>query len=135
VKLEAEAVLIIRLRIARGSTVHADEARIWADLHASFEIKRINHREAYSKDDVCTNQAESYITRLRRAETGQHHRIAGPHLGQYPGKMAWREDMRRTTAGIQFTARGRLALGHPPSRGWAGYWHRHRRREELRQAG
>jgi hypothetical protein len=49
VKHETEAVPIIRRRVARGSTVHADEARAWDDLHASFEMKRINHREAHSK--------------------------------------------------------------------------------------
>ena len=37
VKHEAEAVPIIRRRVARGSSVHADEARAWDDLHASFE--------------------------------------------------------------------------------------------------
>ena len=134
VKHEAEAVPIIRRRVARGSTVHADEARAWDDLHASFEMKRINHREAYSKDGACTNQAESYIARLRRAEIGQHHHIAGPHLSQYAGEMAWREDMRRRATGTQFHACGRLALGNPPSSAWVGYWQRHCRREELRQA-
>jgi len=49
VKHEAEAVPIIRRRVARGSTVHADEARAWEELHAIFEMKRINHREAYTK--------------------------------------------------------------------------------------
>jgi hypothetical protein len=99
VKHEAEAVPIIRRRVARGSIVHADEAKAWDDLHASFEMKRINHREAYSKGGACTNPAESYISRLRRAEIGQHHHIAGPHLGQYAGEMAWREDMRRAATG------------------------------------
>ena len=97
-------------------------------------MKRINHREAYSKDGACTNQAESYISRLRRAEISQHHHIAGPHLSQYAGEMAWREDMRRSATGIQFYASGRLALGLPPSSVWAGYWQRHCRREKLRQA-
>ena len=46
-------------------------------IHATYEMKRINHREAYSENGACTNQAESYISRLRRAEIGQHHRIAG----------------------------------------------------------
>ena len=133
-KHEAEAVPIVRRRVVRGSTVHADEARAWDQLHASFEMKRINHREAYSKDGACTNQAESYISRLRRAEIGQHHHIAGPHLGQYAGEMAWREDMRRNATGTQFNACGRLALSHPSSRVWAGYWQRHRRREALRHA-
>ena len=103
-------------------------------LHAKTAFVLLHHREAYSKDGACTNQAESYISRLRRAEIGQHHHIAGPHLGQYAGEMAWREDVRRNATGSQFHACGRLALGHPPSRAWAGYWQRHRRKEELRQA-
>jgi hypothetical protein len=40
--------------------------------------------------------------------------------------MAWREDMRRDATGAQFGACGRLALGHPPSPAWTGYWQRHR---------
>src|SRR5208283_4271428 len=75
-KHEAEAVPIIRRRVARGSIVHADEARAWDDLHASFEMKRIDHGQAYSANGACTNQAESYFSRLRRAEIGQHHHIA-----------------------------------------------------------
>jgi glycine/D-amino acid oxidase-like deaminating enzyme len=71
---------------------------------------------------------------VRRAEIGQHHHIAGPYLGQYAGEMAWREDMRRNATGTQFNACGCLALSHPPSRAWVGYWQRHRRREALRHA-
>ena len=67
VRHETEAIPIIRRRVARGSIVHADEARAWDDLHATFEMERINHGEAYSKDGACTNQAESYISWLRRA--------------------------------------------------------------------
>ena len=136
VKHETEAVPIIRRRVARGSIVHADEARAWNDLHATFEMKRINHGEAYSKDGACTNQAESYILPdLRRAEIGQHHHIAGPqHLGQYAGEMAMAPKTCAATATEPNSMRcGRLALGHPPSPAWAGYWQRHRRREKVRQ--
>ena len=59
--LMAFSLFVIHCRVARGSTIHAAEARAWDDLHASFEMKRINHREAYSKDAAGTNQAESYI--------------------------------------------------------------------------
>ena len=34
----------------------------------------------YSMDGVCTNGTESFFSRLRRAETGHHHHIAGIHL-------------------------------------------------------
>jgi hypothetical protein len=40
-------------------------------------MKRINQQEAYSFDGACTNQAEEYFSRLRRAEIGIHHHIAG----------------------------------------------------------
>jgi hypothetical protein len=45
-------------RIAKGTVVHADEAGSWDNLHERFEVKRINHQEAYSLDVACTNWAE-----------------------------------------------------------------------------
>lgn len=56
------------------------------------------------------------------------------HLGPYAGEMAYREDLRRKATGTQFNACGRLALGHPPSRPRKGYWRRHLRKQEHRQA-
>ena len=67
---EADAVALIRQAVAVGSTVHADEASGWDRLHAYYDVMRINHSVAFSKDDACTNQAESYFSRLRRAELG-----------------------------------------------------------------
>lgn len=125
---EADAAPIIRRRVATSSIVHADEAAAWDDLHAWYEMRRINHRRAYSMDGACTNQAESYFSRLRRAELGQHHHIAGPYLDQYSGEMAWREDTRRSPNGTQFSTAGCLAASHPPTRRWTGYWQRHQRK-------
>jgi hypothetical protein len=65
---ESQAASFIRARIAKGTTVHADEAASWNGLHERFEMKRINHQEAYSLDGACTNYAEEYFSRLRRAE-------------------------------------------------------------------
>src|SRR6266436_1550510 len=72
---ESQASAFIRARIAKGTTVHADEAGSWDGLHDRFEMKRINHQEAYSLDGACTNYAEEYFSRLRRAEIG----IPPPH--------------------------------------------------------
>ena len=74
---ESQASAFIRARIAKGTTVHADESGAWDNLHERFEMKRINHQEAYSLDGACTNQAEEYFSRLRRGEIGIHHHIAG----------------------------------------------------------
>ena len=131
---EVDAVPIIRRRVASDSIVHADEAAAWDDLHAWYEMRRINHRRAYSKDGACTNQAESYFSRLRRAEIGQHHHIAGRYLDQYASEMAWREDTRRTSNGAQFVAASGLAAGHPPSPRWTGYWQRHQKKSQVQVA-
>jgi transposase-like protein len=121
---ESDAVPTIRARVPMGSTVHADEARGWDSLHAHYEMRRINHSVAYSKDGACTNQAESYFSRLRRAELGTHHKISGRYLGAYASEMAWREDNRRTSNGEQFSAIAGLALRFPVSQKWARYWQR-----------
>jgi transposase-like protein len=125
VEREDEAVGTIKRRVEKGSTVYADEAPHWDALHAAFETHRINHSEAYSTDDACTNQAESFFSRLRRAEIGQHHHISGPYLKFYAGEMAWREDNRRWDNGALFELAGVAALIHAKSRNWCGYWQRH----------
>jgi hypothetical protein len=86
--------------------------------------KRINHSESYSTDEANTNQAESFFSRLRRAEIGIHHHVAGPYLSAYAREMAWRENNRRVSNGEQYLMAADAALQHPVSRQWKGYWQR-----------
>lgn len=123
-KSEAASVPVISQRIAVGSVVHADEASSWDPLHARYEMKRINHSLSYSDGIACTNQAESFFSRLRRAEIGIHHHIRGRYLYSYAGEMAWRENYRRVGNGEQYLAVVGAALSHPVSRHWKGYWQR-----------
>lgn len=121
---EAEGVAHVAANVEHGATIHADEASHWDKLAAYFPIKRINHQEAYSKDGACTNQAESFFSRLRRAEIGTHHHIAGKYLGAYAAEMAWREDTNRQANGTQFTMAVVAVAIAPQSRQWCGYWQR-----------
>jgi transposase-like protein len=122
---EADAIPAIRQHVASGTTVHADERAAWNVLHASFPMMRVNHSVEYSADDgACTNQAESYFSRLRRAEMGIHHHIGSRHLGAYSNEMAWRENNRRRSNGDHWNLITAVALAHPKSKVWAGYWRR-----------
>ncbi|MFY9696073.1 MAG: IS1595 family transposase [Xanthobacteraceae bacterium] len=121
---EDAAVPTIRERVANGAVVHADEAAHWDQLHARYETKRINHSLAYSNGDACTNQAESFFSRLRRAEIGIHHHVAGPYLDIYANEMTWREDNRRVSNGELYLMAADAALKHPVSQQWKGYWQR-----------
>jgi transposase-like protein len=122
---ESRAASFIKARIAKGTTVHADEAGSWDDLHERFEMKRINHQEANSLDGACTNQAEEYFSRLRRAEIGIHHHIAGAYLLRYAQESSWSEDNRRVSNGDQVSRVAALALKRGKSVDFTGYWQRH----------
>jgi hypothetical protein len=94
-------------------------------LHGSYETFRVNHsREFKAEDGANVNQAESFFSRLRRAEYGDHHRISGQYLYQYANEMAWREDHRREPNGLHFRHVTGAALRHPKSEVWRGYWQR-----------
>ena len=123
-KTEGAAVRFIRSHLKPGTVVTADEASSWDGLHASFEMKRINHSEAYSLDGACTNWAEEFFSRLRRAEVGHHHHIAGPYLLRYAQEAAWREDSRRVANGEQVQRVAQLAMIAKPSVDFSGYWQR-----------
>jgi hypothetical protein len=122
---ESAAVPLISRHVASGAIIHADEAAGWDALHASYDTRRVNHSAEYvAEDGTNVNQAESFFSRLRRAEYGIHHRISGQYLQAYADEMAWREDVRREPNGLQWRRITSAALRHPMSQVWRGYWNR-----------
>lgn len=124
-RTEGQALGFIKSRVAKGTVINADEAPSWDGLHAHFEMKRINHQEAYSLNGACTNWAEEYFSRLRRAEAGHHHHIAGAYLLRYAQEASWREDHRRSSNGDQIHSVAGLAMHKKTSPDFVGYWQRH----------
>lgn len=123
-KSEAEGVQFAMDRLDRSASLHADEATHWDTLDAFFPVKRINHSEAYSRDGACTNQVESYFSRLRRMVGGQHHQVSGKYLHQYAAHAAWLDDHCRESNGALADRLIRNAMTAPVSRQWKGYWQR-----------
>jgi transposase-like protein len=124
VRNEGDAVPYVRDHVGTLATIHADEGAGWDALHAGWETKRVNHSIQFFDEGACTNQAESYFSRLRRMEVGTHHHIAGPYLYQYAREASWREDNRRVDNGTQAALVLDAALESKVSRNWKGYWQR-----------
>lgn len=124
VRNEHEGVGIAKKIVDRLAIMHADEASHWDALHAGWMTRRINHSEAYSTPEGCTNQAESFFSRLRRMVQGQHHYVSPQHLHQYAAHAAWLENHSREDNGALAHRALGLALGHKVSRNWKGYWQR-----------
>src|SRR6185312_3099253 len=119
-KSEAQAYKFITARVAKGTTIQADEANSWDKLHERFEVKRINHQEAYSLNGACTNMAEGFFSRMRRMEIGHNHHLAGPYLTRYAQEATWREDNRREANGDHVNRVAKLALDSKPSVDFSG---------------
>mgnify|MGYP001584614200 CR=1 FL=1 len=126
VSKESDAVPILRKLVKPGSTVHADEASAYDPLHGYFETKRINHSKSYSDGIACTNQAESFFSRMRRAERGVHNSIGRGYTSYYSREMSWREENKRRPNGDQFLMILSNAMASPVSRRMKGYWQRRR---------
>jgi transposase-like protein len=124
-KSESAALGFIARSVAKDTQLMADEAPSWNGLHARFAMQRIDHQAMYSdRAGVYTNGAEEFFSRMRRAEIGHHHHIAGAYLVRYAQEAAWREDHRRVNNGAQVNAVVGLAMACRPSVDWCGYWQR-----------
>src|ERR1700730_2190005 len=60
------------------------------NLHERFEIKKINHQEAYCLDGACADMAEEYCSPIRRAEIA--HRLVAGRLSAPPRRLAVPQD-------------------------------------------
>ena len=126
-KNEADAYDFLISNVAEGAQLHKDAASGWNVLDGHFDAKTINYSEAFARRDpdgvlVCTNQAESFHSRVRRAEIGIHHHIAGPYAHDYTDEMAWRETYRRKTAKEQLEMLLTACLTTKSDRRWRTYW-------------
>ncbi len=125
---ESAALGFIASRVDPATSIMTDEAASWNELHGRFEVSRIDHSKLYSTGSgVYTNGAEEFFSRMRRAEIGHHHHIAGVYLVRYAQESAWREDHRRMNNGRQVNAVATLAMRAATSIDWCGYWQRHGR--------
>lgn len=91
---------------------------------ANADPARLVRRPLIAWSLGCTNQMESLFSRLRRAEKGVHHRIAGPYLLAYAGENAWREDFRSSDSASKADMIVGMAMTAGVSPVWKGYWQR-----------
>ena len=124
---EDESLAFIKANLDKATALHADEAAAWNAPHGRYDMKRVNHQDCYlGEDGACTNNAESFYSRMRRAELGHHHHLSGPYLNRYAQEMAFREDHRRDDNGRQFRRVAQLVGANGPSVDFCGYWQRAR---------
>ena len=128
-----DIALVANAALERGAEVHADEVNAYDNLHAHYNMQRVNHSVEYlSEDGACSNQAESYFARFRRMQKGQIHRMGQLYISNYANEIAYREDTRRMSNGAIFRDIFEKCMETIQSNEWTGYWQgNHRISERL----
>lgn len=116
------------MNVEKGSELHADEAIAYDDLHALYNMKRVNHQVEYSgKNGENNNQSESYNARFRRMQYGQCHHMSPLYLSNYANEIAYREDTRRWSNGNIANNILSRCLTKATSNEFCGYWQGNKR--------
>lgn len=118
---------IVLNSVEKGATIHADDALGYDDLHAYYDMKRVNHKVQYSDNGISVNQCESYNSRFRRMQYGQCHHISHDYLAFYANEIAYREDMRRTDNLSVFRDIVTKCAISPTSQTFVGYWQKNKK--------
>jgi len=104
-------------------------ATIWTDFGGEFsklslwaKHEAVNHSVEYmNPKGVNNNQAEAFMSRLRRAEYGTYHGMRPQYFAQYAAETAWREDTRKISLRTKLEEILKRAMSHGLSRYWRGY--------------
>ncbi len=129
---QADMTQLATLYTAQGTLMMTDESSAFSELPRWFDHRTVVHSQEWVKaDGTNDNQAESYFSRLRRAEYGVFHGFRPMYLIDYASEFAWREDNRGRTMRELFDELLRLALKNGHSTWFAKYYQGNRRREEI----
>ncbi len=102
VKQEAHARRFLNEAIAPGSDVFTDEASGFKPMRGRYRLFQINHKQAYSTPEACTNAIET-LWALMRVMGRTHRHIAQNYLDLYAAEAAWTLLKGKKAAGQAFT--------------------------------
>lgn len=129
---EADAVVMARKYVAEGTVLMTDESSAFTQFNTWFDHRTVQHSVEYvNKDGTNDNQAESFYSRLRRAEYGVFHRFTPMYLLDYATEFAWREDTRRMSMREKFDSLLSQMFRGGPSRLFRGYFQGNIRQAEF----
>lgn len=122
-----QVIPVIRKYVSPGTLIHTDDGKAYTSLSSWYEHSTVRHSVEYSTDSgVNNNQAESFISRSRRAEYGVYHGMRPTYLAFYAAETAWLEDNRRVSLREKLEKLMHTVLNADISRAFRGYCQGHR---------
>ncbi len=107
----SEVIPIIKKFVAPGSCIMSDGSPAYSGLYPAYDHRAVNHSEEYMKEDgTNNNQAESFFSRIRRAEYGVFNGMRAKFLYLYLAEFVWRTNARGESLKEKFQYILRAAL-------------------------
>lgn len=115
----------VRRYVKEGSIIVTDELTSYDFLRAYFELRQVDHGRCFVDGTTSTNNAESFHSRLRRAQSGVYHRCAtGDDFDLYVAEMAYQHSCRAVDTRTQWEEMIGMTIRQPVSGRFKGYWQR-----------
>lgn len=132
----ASVIPAIKAAVEPGSQIRTDSGKAFSPLVAEFDLEMVNHSKEYSTPTgINNNQAESFMSRLRRGEYGVFRGMRPNYFLDYCIEMCWREDYRRSTIRERMQDLFKRVRKCGPSLSFAGYFQGTRRGLEWTTPG
>jgi hypothetical protein len=124
---EKSVIPLIEKYVDRSAEIWSDNGQAYSKVNAINTHRTVTHSVEYcTEDGVNNNQAESYFSRVRRAEYGVFHGMRRQYFAFYANEFAWRADMSKKSLREKFDDVMQKIFKCRHSKAWRGYAQGHR---------
>ncbi|HEY3299948.1 MAG TPA: IS1595 family transposase [Methylophilaceae bacterium] len=120
---------IIKKYVSKNAFIMTDSGSAFQPLFRELGINHsmVNHTQEYKKaDGTNNNMAESFFSRMRRAEFGTYNGMRPQYFAFYAAEFSWRNDTRHMTLQEKFDDVLKRIFTRETSKAFCNYNHGHR---------
>lgn len=119
---QRNVVPLVRKYVTPGAIIQTDDGKAYMPLSSWYSHQTVRHSVEYCTDDgVNNNHAESFFSRMRRAEYGTYHGMRPQYLAFYAAEFGWREMTQKLSLKEKLLGLLTKVLSCDISRAWRGY--------------
>ena len=125
----ASIIPLIKKYVSRDATIMTDGGSAFNSIYADLgnQHLKVNHSVEYmTPDGTNNNMAESFFSRLRRAEFGTYNGMRPQYFAFYAAEFAWRNDTKNLSLRQKFENLLRRIFTRETSKAFCNYNHGHR---------
>lgn len=120
---------LIEKYVSRDALILTDSGNAFYPIEIELGNRhfQVNHSKEYATDEgVNNNMAESFFSRIRRAEFGTYNGMRPQYFAFYAAEFSWRADVKKMSLGEKFIDLMKRVFTREKSKAFCNYNHGHR---------